>query len=212
MCPVGEDRQGRRMSLSQRIRDYLEFAATLLGVAGLLSGVIWMFAANEVRESVRGFIGVTQLAAQIEVIKVQQDKNVRAITSITPTPAIVEYDNLRTRVYSPCTTGELCEYEIRARRTPIGVECEAPKVEARIVIDKSGLQHIVDAPNARKPSKADLNWRSISSYFLIPPEVPPGIAEYVMRLVYECKGETVVQDTPRMPFEVFRGVAPDVRP
>lgn len=220
MCPVGEDAQGKKLPWKQRLKDHLEFITSMLLTIGIVSSTIWAFARNEVKSEFQKFIGHAELVSavstqldtmseQLRVLQNVSSSNAEAIKQLLPKPKVSEYDLLRTRVFSPCPTLSDCKFQVRAKRSEFGIECGAPTVDARIVVDRYGLQHIVQ-PGAldQPPSRLDGEMRSISASFIVQEEIPLGVAEFMMRLAYECPtngvGEltTIYEYTPRMAFEI----------
>lgn len=199
---------GRKASLVDRLKDYLEFAAALIGISSAILGMFWIVARNEVKDGVRAFIGVPELALKIERVGDIAETNAEAIRKMLPPMRVAEYDVLRSRIFSPCSVGRSCEFTIRARRTEDGKECATPEVLGRIVVDRAGLQYTVDSATTRAPSRIDGEWRSISSAFIVPDSAPAGVAEFYMVLGYDCGGRSVEQETVRMVFEIIPEAAP----
>lgn len=199
---MGEDLTGKKLPWRQRIIDYLEFAGALIAITSAVMGGIWLVARNEVRDGVRGFIGIPEISAKVERVADLAESNAEIIRAIRPR-VVAEYDPLRSRIFTPCPVGSSCEFTIRARRTEEGKDCAAPEVLGRVVVDRSGLQYTVDSGTMRKPSRIDGEWRSISSSFIVPLGAPPGVAEFYMVLGYDCPFGGAEQETVRMVFEII---------
>lgn len=195
------------MPLRQRIMDYLEFAGALIAISTALLGAVWFVARNEVKDGVRSFIGVPELALKIERVTDLAEQNAAVIRDMSPRQ-IAEYDALRSRIFSPCVVGAMCEFTVRARRTHAGEECSAPNVVGRVVVDRTGLSYTVDSAISRKPSRIDGEWRSISSAFITPASAPSGVAEFYLVLGYDCPFGYVEQDSVRMVFEIVAEAGP----
>lgn len=182
--------------------DYLEFAGALIAITSAVMGGIWLVARNEVRDGVRGFIGIPEISAKVERVADLAESNAEIIRAIRPVH-VAEYDALRSRIFSPCVAGMPCEFTIRARRTDFGSACDAPEVIGRVVVDRAGLNYTVDSAISRKPSRINGEWRSISSAFVTPVSAPPGVAEFYLVLGYQCPSGAVEQESVRMVFEIL---------
>ena len=148
------------------------------------------------------------MAASVIGLERAVTENTRAIAAITPLPRVAEFDMRRSEVIRPCIPGKLCQYRMRVRRTHFGEPCGVPVVLQRLVIDRFGLQHPVDQGLNRAPTRRSGEWATVSSAFLAPTDAPLGFAEFTMTLQYVCDGETVVEDTPLLPFELVAEMGP----
>lgn len=202
MCPVGEDTTGKKLPWRKRLMDYLEFASVLIGAVAIISSFLWFGFRNEVQTEAQEFLGVLETNAKVDRNSDQIGALVETVTKLLPPMRVAEYDTLRTRIFSPCFTGQGCEYQIRVRRTEEGAACSAPEVDAHIVTDRYGLEYSADAAISRRPSQLDTEWRSVTGAFLVPKEVQHGVAEFQMVLLYNCDGKQVTERTPKMVFEI----------
>lgn len=198
-----------RQPLWARVKDYLEFAAVLMGaVTVVASGVLWL-GGEKLRYEAQASLGIHQLGDRIDVLAVVGRENGKAIAALTPAPVVAEYDRLRSRVYSPCEHGRVCEYQMRARRTDFGEQCRKPDVLGHTVIDRSGLFHQAFPTKSGRVSRLTGEWAVIHSAFIPPDEASAGVAEYVMRLGYDCGAAGYIEeDTIALVFEIIPAQAP----
>lgn len=209
---MASDEEGKPEAKLNGVTAQLLQAVSLVAAASammsVLIGVVWFFARNEVQDQFQKFAGIDRLSkvqqtqgVQLSSISQAVEANSRAINDIQGPERVVEYDALRSRVFTPCNEGEACEYQIRARRTRFGQPCSAPTVVARIVIDSAGIVNPVRQADNNTPRRIDGEWSTIRSSFEIPLGIAEGIAEFMMTLAYVCDGGKIVeQDTLRLPF------------
>lgn len=205
---TGVDKLEMRKLWRERVRDYIEFAVALIGVTSVILGAVWFVARNEVKTGVQTFIGIPELSQKIDRAGELATVNAQAIRRLLPPLQVAEYDTLRSRVWSPCAVGGECEYTLRVRRTEDGKECSAPTVRGRIVVDRYGIEYPTESAARLVPVKIESEWREVTSAFVVPASVPPGVAEYFLALEYNCGGEVIEQRSPRLVFEIVTDVGP----
>jgi len=155
---------------------------------------VWFFVGNEVSDGPREALGINYLIGAV-------DKNTKSITTIgkqvrdlQPEVSIVEFDVVRSQIRSPCFVGELCEFQLRVKRTEFGVVCDAPTYQAYI-IDSNGLTHNVEIQDANAQRIPD-SWSITGGSFIIPDLTSLGITEFFLDLAYSgC-----IEDNPNAIF------------
>lgn len=180
--------------------EYLKHSAAFLAIASTLIGVLWFFAANEVQDGARELVGFKQIETSLMEQNVKIDDIYNKVDSVEtrvealePPRRVSEYDELRSKIFSPCEIGKPCVYTFRVRRTQEGLSCSVPK-STRVLVDSTGLTFYPDpAPTAHEPTRINGEWTIIHSAFIIPDiGVATGIAEFYLHLEYHrCDGMPV---------------------
>lgn len=133
---------------------------------------------------------VEKVDEQVAVQGVQIERLGMQVEAITPPPVVVEYDPIRSRSMGPCVRGELCEIQMRLRRTAFGITCGTPTVLSRTFIDFDGLITTPRPGPANAASRASKEWTLREMQFEVPHEAETGIGEYFMLLEYpDCEAE-----------------------
>lgn len=206
-------------------------AFQVAGMVVTLALGIWYFIDDEVGDKLRRFVGVEEAVLAIESTNVAV-KNVQIqlarvavegqrarndleeqlarvenrVSGLEPSQRLFIVDELRSRVHSNCPTNGMCRYTLVVRRTALGKTCARPETR-RFVIDRFGVTHPVRVPDGADTIYATEEWTHISNDFSLPPEVPPGVAEFYIDLVYRgCDPANTTNEvrarTPRLIFEV----------
>lgn len=203
----------RKYSL-EWLGDRAAAAAAIMAICSATFGVVWTFARNEIVDWISHLTGVPELTQEVKIrgettkaavdrLTVIVESTAEAIQRLHP-PEIAEYDELLSRIFSPCNIGLECEAQLRVRRTPFGLECALPKVVGRFVTDKHGVEHPVQPPTRTAPTRLDGEWSLRPIIFTVPNRVPEGIATFHLLLEYDCGDRGMfMQESPHLPFEAI---------
>lgn len=202
----------------QKYKDWMEFlilmAAFMTVIGGGLASALWWGFADNVKSEAAEFLGVDTIATQvadgfqkvdseISALRVQVTSNAKTIQGLAPAPRVAEADPKRSRIYSPCAVGAVCNYQVRVRRTEFGGRCAKPVVLNREVVDIAGTYHPVAAGPNTKVNRISREWTLVPASFYTPSSAALGFAEYVMTLSYDCPGETIIEQIV-LPFDIIR--------
>jgi len=199
------------------ITEHLRFVAALSVSLSLLGTIIWWAFGPRIEENARILVGTDELKEIVIQQGVRLDQNVEAlnglserITAMEPSPAVAEYDILRSSIDETCIAGQVCRYTYRVRRTDEGSSCGVPSAQ-RVLIDASGTTHFPQLPsNAPRATRLSDEWSIVSSSFVVPRRVVPGVAEFSLQITYpDCDRDilgrvVVVEESPHLIFIIGR--------
>jgi len=177
---------------------------------------LWWLGGKQIKTTLRELVGTEEIiATQIEQGKRLQ-QNIEAINGLServaamePSPAVAEYDVLRSYIQDVCYVGEACEYGYVVRRTDAGESCGAPTAQ-RVLVDASSRTYFPQAREERFPQRLTGEWAVVPSAFIVPNRVVEGIAEFSLQITYpDCDptylGRAVVlEESPHLIFEIRR--------
>lgn len=197
-------------------------AVAAAGVSiSLIATALWWAFGPRIEQSARDLVGTNELKEIVIQQGTRLDENRAAIdglseriTSMEPSPAVAEYDVLRSSIDEVCVLGGVCRYTYRVRRTDEGESCGAPSGQ-RILVDASGTTFFPQAsPGGVQPQRITTEWTVVSSAFVVPRRVVPGIAEFALQITYpDCDRDqigrvVVTEESPHLIFEIDDGAAP----
>lgn len=206
----------RAKSRMQWFADRAAAAAAITGMMSAIFGVMWFFARNEVVTLFSELSGVAALTEEVRQHTTRTSSSVASIMAIAESnsamirefhpPKVAEYDEMLSRIFSPCQIGGECEAQLRIRRTSFGLPCDLPTVIGRFVTDKYGVEHPVQTPTRTIPTRLDGDWAVRPIVFIVPARVQVGIATFHLVLEYDCGAQgSYTEESPHLPFEAVHG-------
>jgi hypothetical protein len=157
--------------------------AAILFVIGIMAAGTWYWVGPRWQKSFQPYLDIPM---RIEGLGRRIGELERKFETIEPSIKIVEYDMTRSRVISPCKIGEWCSGVYRFRRTPFGIPCGTPSVEA-FVSNHHGARYAIRDVRV-VPVRGDRDWTSVAFDFKFPETALPGKAGFWFRANYDCTG------------------------
>jgi hypothetical protein len=201
--------------LLRMVSEHLKFlTAASLSLSLIGSGMWWVFGPR-ITEMARDLVGTNDLKELVIQQGVRLDENRDALMELTdrvaamePAPAVAEYDVLRSDIEDVCMPGGRCLYTYRVRRTDAGKNCGAPTAQ-RVLVDAAGSTFFPQpTPNTLGAQQLQDEWSIVTSGFIVPNRVVPGVAEFSLQLTYpDCDPAAlgrvvVVEESPHLIFEI----------
>jgi len=201
--------------LLRMLSEHLKFlTAASLSLSLIGTGLWWAFGPR-ITEMARDLVGTNDLNELVIEQGVRLDENRDALVGLTervaamePAPAVAEYDILRSDIEDVCMPGGRCLYTYRVRRTDSGESCGAPTAQ-RILVDAAGSTFFPQpSPDTQRPQQLQDEWSIVTSGFIVPRRVVPGVAEFSLQLTYpDCDPAdlgrvVVVEESPHLIFEI----------
>lgn len=201
--------------LVSALGDHLRLVAAAAVAFSLLGTFIWWAFGPRIEEMARELVGTTELkdlvieqGVRLERTQSAVDGLSERLTALEPSPAVAEYDVLRSDIQEMCVAGGSCRYTYRVRRTDEGQSCGVPTAQ-RVLVDASGTTYFPQAGAATgPPQRLSDDWSVISADFIVPRRVVEGVAEFSLQLTYpDCDRDVlgrvvVVEESPHLIFEI----------
>jgi hypothetical protein len=111
------------------LADHLRLVLSLSAVIGFIGTGLWWAFGDRITEAARDLVGTNEIKAELVVQGVRLDETRDAVRelgtrvgALEPSPAVAEYDVLRSTIDDVCYPGQRCTYSYRVRRSVEGVE------------------------------------------------------------------------------------------
>ena len=184
------------VSTFRRLVTYMRDGLTLSAFFTVFAGVLWWIFQDRIVDIMETAAGTDRLSSEVSIgfasleqgmaaLATQVDRNTEELRRSIPDD-VAEYDAVRSKIFSPCYFGKVCEAQLRAKRRDRWVGCSAPTVVSRSVVDAAGQDHAVDAVETNRVRRLSGDYRTVYPSFLPPERAAVGVAEYFMVLSYEC--------------------------
>lgn len=193
-----------------------DIAKQLTAIAGasvLIAGALWWMLEGQARNLARDIAGTDEVVAAVESVAEEQSEQriileevIVRVNRLEPEPTVTEYDPLRSKVFTPCVIGEVCEWQYLLRRTDFGASCSTPISSTRVIVDSSGIQHLPVRANENPIRRLNTEWTVVRGSFIVPEAANHGVAEFFLVVNYEnCgpdKNQSMQQQSLPLVFEI----------
>jgi hypothetical protein len=201
--------------LLRMMSEHLKFLTAATMSLSLIGTGIWWAFGPRITEAAREIVGTNDLKDLVIQQGVRLDENRDALMGLTervaamePSPAVAEYDVLRSDIEDMCRPNSRCTYTYRVRRTDEGESCGAPTAQ-RILVDAAGSTFFPQGSSeTQRAQQLQGEWAIVTSSFVVPGRVVPGIAEFSLQLTYpDCDPAAlgrvvVIEESPHLIFEI----------
>jgi hypothetical protein len=197
------------------LADHLRLVLSLSAVLGFMGTGLWWAFGDRITEAARDLVGTNEIKAELIVQGVRLDETRDAVRelgtrvgALEPSPAVAEYDVLRSTIDDVCYPGQRCTYSYRVRRSDEGSSCGTPTAQ-RVLVDASGSTYFPQpSPDNAGAQRLSDDWSIVTAGFLVPRRVVRGVAEFSLQLTYpDCDIDdlgrvVVVEESPHLIFEI----------